>query len=67
MEIITNKQDGILTIAFNRPEKKNSITSAMYQLLVDAVREGESDKSIRVLLFAVRRKSLRQATISKTS
>jgi len=51
MEILTNKQDGILTIEFNRPEKKNSITSAMYQMLTDAVREGESDKSIRVLLF----------------
>ncbi|SEM19990.1 Enoyl-CoA hydratase/carnithine racemase [Syntrophus gentianae] len=51
MEIITEKQDGILIIEFNRPEKKNSITSAMYQMLADAVRDGESDKSVRVLLF----------------
>jgi len=51
MEILTNKQDGILTIEFNRPDKKNSITSAMYQMLVDAVRDGESDKSVRVILF----------------
>jgi len=51
MEIITDQQDGILTIEFNRPEKKNSITSLMYQMLADAVRDGEGDQSVRVFLF----------------
>lgn len=51
MEIRTLKKDGILTIEFNRPEKKNSITAAMYQMLADAIKDGEQDRSIRVLLF----------------
>ncbi len=51
MDILTNKDKGILRIEFNRPEKKNSITSAMYQALADAIADGESDANIRVLLI----------------
>jgi len=51
MDILTRKQNGILTIEFNRPEKKNSITSAMYQLMADAIKDGEMDPSVRVILF----------------
>lgn len=51
MDIATRKQNGILTIAFNRPDKKNSITAAMYQMMADAIRDGEEDRTVRVLLF----------------
>ena len=51
MEIITEKKEGILTIEFNRPDKKNSITAAMYQMLADAIADGEKDPAVRVLLF----------------
>ena len=51
MDITTQKKDGILTIAFNRPDKKNSITAAMYQMMADAIRDGEEDRAVRVLLF----------------
>ena len=51
MDILTSKQDGILTIAFNRPAKKNAITAAMYQTMADALRGAESDDAVRVILF----------------
>ena len=41
MDILTHKENGILTISFNRPEKKNAITAAMYQTMADALRDAE--------------------------
>lgn len=51
MDIQTSKADGILTIEFNRPEKKNAITSAMYQAMADAVKDAESDSAVRAILI----------------
>jgi enoyl-CoA hydratase/carnithine racemase len=51
MDILTSKQNGILTIEFNRPEKKNAITSEMYQMMADALRNAEGDAKVRVILF----------------
>jgi enoyl-CoA hydratase/carnithine racemase len=51
MDILTSKQNGILVIEFNRPEKKNSITAAMYQLMVDALKDAQSSMKVRVILF----------------
>ncbi len=51
MDILTTKQDGILTISFNRPAKKNAITAAMYQAMADALRDAENDNDVRVILF----------------
>lgn len=51
MEILTNKSKGILTIEFNRPEKKNAITVAMYQTMADALKEADADTEVRAILF----------------
>jgi enoyl-CoA hydratase/carnithine racemase len=51
MDILTNKKNGILTIEFNRPEKKNSITAAMYQIIADALKDAQSDAEVRAILF----------------
>ncbi len=51
MSIATSKQDGILTIEFDRPERKNAITVAMYQAMADAIAQGEGDPEVRVLLI----------------
>lgn len=51
MDILTGKSQGILTIEFNRPDKKNAITSAMYQALADAIQDGEQDQAVRVILI----------------
>jgi len=51
MEIELTKSNGVLTIAFNREEKKNAITAAMYQQLADALTDAETDSAVRVILF----------------
>jgi enoyl-CoA hydratase/carnithine racemase len=51
MDILTDKKDGILTIEFNRPEKMNSITEAMYQMMADALKDGQTDPAVRVVLI----------------
>jgi len=37
MDILVERADGVLTIAFNRPDRKNAITAAMYQTMADAL------------------------------
>ena len=51
MDVLITKEQHTLTLQFNRPAKKNAITSAMYQQMVDALKEAESDADIRVILF----------------
>jgi enoyl-CoA hydratase/carnithine racemase len=51
MDISTGKGNGILTIEFNRPDKKNAITAAMYQMMADALNDGEADASVRVIVI----------------
>ena len=51
MDILTSKADGILTIEFNRPERKNAITAAMYQAMADALIDAESDSAVRAILI----------------
>jgi enoyl-CoA hydratase/carnithine racemase len=51
MEIVISKADGILTIAFNRPERKNAITGVMYQTMADALNAAEGDTDVRAILI----------------
>ena len=51
MDILTHKENGILTISFNRPEKENAITQAMYQAMADALRAAQSDTAVRAILL----------------
>lgn len=51
MDILTSKANGILTIEFNRPDKKNAITSEMYQMMADAFKDAESDAGVRAILI----------------
>jgi enoyl-CoA hydratase/carnithine racemase len=43
--------NGVMEITWNRPEKKNAITNAMYKAVGDALDRASADKSIRVALF----------------
>ena len=49
--IRTELVDGVLHIVIARPEKKNSITQAMYSSLAEAVNRARSDDAVRVILF----------------
>ncbi|HEY0844062.1 MAG TPA: enoyl-CoA hydratase [Noviherbaspirillum sp.] len=51
MDILTTKTNGILTIEFNRPEKKNAITSVMYQIMADALKDAEGDTAVRAIVI----------------
>lgn len=50
--ILTGFQDGILTIRFSRPEKKNALNLAMYSSLVEAFNEADRDNAVRVIFLA---------------
>ncbi|HEV7813516.1 MAG TPA: enoyl-CoA hydratase [Janthinobacterium sp.] len=52
MDILCSKTDGILSIEFNRPERKNAITAAMYQTMADALGDAEQDEAVRAILIA---------------
>ena len=54
MDILTSKADGILSIAFNRPERKNAITGVMYQTMADAINAAEGDSAVRAILISGR-------------
>lgn len=49
--IQSDLQNGVFHLIFNRPEKKNALTSAMYDALVAAVQRAESDESVRVIVL----------------
>lgn len=49
--ILTSQADGLMTITFNRPEKKNAITAAMYAALADALEHADRDSAVRVVLI----------------
>ena len=52
MDILISKSDGILHIEFNRPDKKNAITGAMYQTMDNALKEADTDDQVRVILIS---------------
>jgi enoyl-CoA hydratase/carnithine racemase len=50
-ELIVARANGIMEIRFNRPEKKNALTRAMYDGVVAAFDSAENDPAIRVILL----------------
>lgn len=52
MEVAVSKEAGVMRIALNRPDKKNSITAAMYRALADAFADARRDNGMRVVLIA---------------
>jgi len=58
--------DGVMTLTFQRPEKKNALSGAMYDALSNAVRQAEIDASVRVVLFQGEGDSFTAANPSQT-
>ncbi len=50
-DILTHTEVGVMTITFNRLDKKNSITAAMYATMADALQQAVADAAVRVVLF----------------
>ena len=49
--IVTECRNNVLRIGFNRAERKNAITAAMYQALADALGAAGADRGVRVVLI----------------
>jgi len=50
-DILQHIDQGVMTLTFNRLDKKNSITAAMYASLADAVERGQTNPEVRVVLI----------------
>ena len=50
-DILVHTEDGVRTITFNRVDKKNSITEAMYTQMADALASAKADAAVRVVVF----------------
>ncbi len=50
-EIVTERSGSILSIQFNRPEKKNALTMSMYDTVAELLNAAAGDDGIRVVLL----------------
>ncbi|MGI9366333.1 MAG: crotonase/enoyl-CoA hydratase family protein [Rhizobiaceae bacterium] len=51
-DVEVTREDRVQIIRFNRAEKKNAITRAMYKVMADAMTSADNDDGIGVTLFA---------------
>lgn len=51
MSILVSTQDAVMTIEFDRADKKNAITAAMYQAMADALAAADKDSAVRAILI----------------
>jgi enoyl-CoA hydratase/carnithine racemase len=51
-EILSSRADGVCELRFNRPEKRNAITFAMYQALAAELHAALADEAVRVVLLS---------------
>lgn len=49
--VVTTTEDGVLRLELHRPEKKNALTVAMYQALIEALETADSNPEVRVVLI----------------
>ena len=50
-DILSHNEAGVLTLTFNRLDKKNSITAAMYAALAEALAAARDDAAVRVVVI----------------
>jgi len=50
-DILVHNERGVVTITFNRLDRKNSITAAMYGTMADALATAAEDAATRVVVF----------------
>ena len=49
--IMVNIAEGILQLRINRPEKKNALTRDMYTAIAEALRQADTEDSVRVIII----------------
>ena len=50
-EILTAKENSIVTITLNRPEKRNALNDALINALKDTLREADKDNNLRAIII----------------
>ena len=50
-DILTHAEGGVMTVTLNRVARKNSINTAMYAALADAITQARDDASVRVVVL----------------
>lgn len=50
-ELLVQRRDGVVEVTFNRPERRNAFTSAMYAAMRELCDELADDTSVRVLVL----------------
>ena len=50
-DILVHAEGGVMTLTFNRLERKNSITVAMYDTLATSIEQAAADPAVRVVLL----------------
>ena len=50
-DILVHTEEGVCTITFNRADKKNSFTEAMYSEMANTLASAKSDAAVRVVVF----------------
>lgn len=51
-EVVVTRDAGVQVIRIQRPEKKNSLTNAMYTAMAEALLEAANDPAVRAVMFA---------------
>jgi enoyl-CoA hydratase/carnithine racemase len=51
MDILVERTGDVMTIALNRPGRKNAITAVMYQAMADALVDAQADDTVRAILL----------------
>jgi enoyl-CoA hydratase/carnithine racemase len=51
-EIVVTQDGGVLEVMLNRPKKKNALTFAMYDALVEALRVAHENPQVRVMMLS---------------
>jgi len=49
--VLKERQDGVLVLTLNRPERLNALTGELLDALYAALKEGEEDREVRALLL----------------
>ncbi|WNG23049.1 enoyl-CoA hydratase [Cystobacter fuscus] len=50
--LLSHLEAGVLTLTFNRPQKKNAFTAEMYSLAAQALRDADANDAVRVVVLA---------------
>jgi len=49
--ILSESGNGVLTIVFDRPDKKNALTAEMYAAIADHLQQAQADPAVRAILL----------------